>query len=290
VVVDDGSVDGSRELAEQRARIDPRVRVLEAGGAGAVAARALGVASAGAELLAFTDSDCEPVPGWLAAGVAALDGGCDLAQGRTEPARPVGPGERSLWAPREDGLYPTCNVFCRRTAYDAAGGFDVGAAARFGFRPGRYLRGLGFGEDVLLGWALRRRGTTAFVADAVVRHHVFPPDPGGRLRRAWNTGAFAGLVREVPELRRTFLRHRVFLGGPGRAALLVAAGLGVAGHRRAAAPLAVVWLVERARPYRAWAREEPGRVAATLAVDAAADLVAATALSVGSVRSRTLVL
>lgn len=289
VVVDDGSTDGSYELATARAAADPRIRVLRADGSGAVAARCLGVAAARADALAFVDSDCVPVAGWLAAGVAALDAGADLVQGRTEPAGPVRPGERTLWALREDGLYPTCNVFYRRSAYEAAGGFDRTAAARFGFRPGRHLRGLGFGEDVALGWAVRRRGTTAFVPEATVHHHVFPPDPRSQLRRAWNTGAFAQLVREVPELRTTFLRHRVFVVGPGRLALLAAVGLLAARRPRAAAGLAVVWAVERARPYRSSAGD-PGRVAAALAVDAACDVVAGAALLAGSARARTLVL
>src|SRR5436190_6903506 len=123
IVVDDGSTDGADELAADTTIAGRRVRLLRANGAGAVAARLLGVAESRAEILAFTDSDCVPSPGWLQAGVAAIDRGADMANGLTRPARPVGPLERSV-ASGEEGLYPTCNMFYRRTAYDDAGAFD----------------------------------------------------------------------------------------------------------------------------------------------------------------------
>src|SRR5690606_2178999 len=130
IVVDDGSTDGSAEEAERRG-----VRVVRGDGQGAVAARQAGVKAARGEILAFTDSDCVPEPGWLEAGVRAVDAGADVVQGHTRPARRRALLERSLWVD-DDGLYETANVFYRRTAFDAAGGFDGSLGDRYGFRPG----------------------------------------------------------------------------------------------------------------------------------------------------------
>src|SRR3954468_15597565 len=70
VVVDDGSRDGTAELAERSPVVD---RVVRAGGGAPAEARNLGVAAAAGEALAFTDADCRPTPGWLAAGRRALE-------------------------------------------------------------------------------------------------------------------------------------------------------------------------------------------------------------------------
>ena len=86
--------------------------------------RRSGVAASDTPYLAFTDSDCLPDRRWLERGVAALDKGADVVNGRTVPAREAGPLERTM-ASGEELLYPTCNVFYRRAAYDAAGGFEV---------------------------------------------------------------------------------------------------------------------------------------------------------------------
>jgi hypothetical protein len=285
VVVDDGSVDGSAEEAEAGAGSVP-VRVVRGEGGGAVAARQAGVAVARGTILAFTDSDCVPEPGWLEAGVAAIDGGADAVQGHTRSARRRGLLERSLWVV-DQGLYPTCNMLYRRDAFDAAGGFDAGADARLGFRPGERAKGLGFGEDTLLGWRVRRAGTVVYEPAAVVRHEVLPFDPADHLSRTLQAAAFPALVREVPELRRTFLVGRVFLG-PSRPPLWGALVALVARRPRLALALAAVWLV------RLWAgtRSEPdlARRAKALPVLAATDVVTGGALVVGSVRVRTPVL
>src|SRR5205823_3162308 len=68
VVVDDASTDATAATARDAgARV---VRLERAGGP--AAARNAGVAATSAPLLAFTDADCEPAPGWLAALAATL--------------------------------------------------------------------------------------------------------------------------------------------------------------------------------------------------------------------------
>jgi GT2 family glycosyltransferase len=60
IVVDDGSEDGSADVANE-----PGVRVLRQGHAGAAAARNHGAMEASGEVLLFTDADCEPLPDWI---------------------------------------------------------------------------------------------------------------------------------------------------------------------------------------------------------------------------------
>jgi hypothetical protein len=289
VVVDDGSTDGAPEEAERDAKDGRSVRLIANPGSGAVAARRAGVAEAAGRYLAFTDSDCVPEPGWLAAGVEALESGADVVQGVTRPARAPRAFERTVSVPGEDGLYATCNVFYRRDAYDAAGGFDETAGCRFRYRAGARLRGLGFGEDVLLGWRVRREGRAAFAPDAVVLHHVFERDFRESLRRTWTVGAFPALVHEVPELRRSLLVGGVGLGGRSRLPLYAAAGLLAAGRPRIAAAATGAWVGMR---WRRLGRMEPSRRARlrVLPVDLALDAFAAVALVSGSIRARTVVL
>lgn len=287
LLVDDGSTDGAPDEAAGRTIGGRPVTVLRHGGRGAVAARQAGVAAARGRILAFTDSDCVPDPGWLAAGVAAIEAGADVVQGHTRPARRRAPLERSLWVV-DEGLYPTCNVFYRRDAYERAGGFDAGIATRYGFRPDERAKGLGFGEDTLLGWRVRRAGTAAYEPAAVVAHHVFPPDVRDQLSRTLQAAAFPALVREVPELRDTLLRRRVLLG-PTRPPLYGALLLLAAGRPRPAAVLLGAWVAGHWRGSR---RTEPSRkrCAKALPVLLATDVLLAGSLVSGSVRSRTVVL
>jgi cellulose synthase/poly-beta-1,6-N-acetylglucosamine synthase-like glycosyltransferase len=287
LLVDDGSTDGAPDEAEGRCVGRRPVRVLRHAGSGAVSARQAGVREAHGKVLAFTDSDCVPEPGWLAAGVAAVEAGADVVQGHTHPARRRGPLERSLWV-EDEGLYPTCNVFYRRTAFDAVGGFDEGIATRYGFRADGRAKGLGFGEDTLLGWRVRRVGTARYEPAAVVAHHVFHPDVPDQLSRTLQAAAFPALVAEIPELRTTFLHHRVLLG-PGRLPLYGALAAGVARRQGAAGALLGLWAVGHWRRLR---RNEPSakRCAKALPVLLASDVLTAGALVVGSVRARTVVL
>jgi hypothetical protein len=287
VVVDDHSSDGSREEALADERAGRPVRVVQSVTRGAVPARRAGVDAARAPFVAFTDSDCVPDAGWLAAGIALLESGADVVQGVTRPLRPPLPLERTVAVDHDDGLYATCNVFYRRSAYDAAGGFDLDASTRLGFRPGTRLTDLGLGEDTLLGWRVRRAGSASFAADAVVHHHVFDADLAESLRRAWTVGAFPSLVREVPELRQTLLLDGMLLGDGSRLALYAAAIALLRRRKGLAGATLAGWAVTRAHRFGdvSWKR-----AAAALPADLAVDVVAAVALAAGSVRARTLVL
>jgi hypothetical protein len=290
IVVDDGSTDGSGEEAQRDARSGRPVRVLRTPSVGAVAARAAGIRAARGRVLAFTDSDCTPTAGWLAGGVAAIRAGAAVAVGPTWPAGPVRPLERSLASDGRDGLYATSNVFYERAALEAAGGFDPRAGSRLRFRPGRNLRGTGFGEDTLLAWrVIRAGGGTAVCPGAVVHHHVFPADLADSVRRAWSVGAFPALVREVPELRRSLLAGRVFLGGPSRLGLYGAVVGLACGRRRVAVGAVVAWALARGR--RSVSVETSRRRALwSVPADLGVDAVTAAALLAGSARHRSVVL
>ena len=289
LVVDDGSSDGTPEEATAERNPSLTVRCIANEGAGASAGRNTGAAAARAEILAFTDSDCVPAPGWLAAGVAAVDDGADLVNGATRPRHPVGLLERTVQSGGE-GLYPTCNVFYRRAAFEKAGGFDPDTWRRLGFGSGSRSRGSGVGEDTLLAWAVRRDGRAVFEPTAVVEHEVSRPSLLDAVRHTTWMRAFPSLVHEVPELRSMpLLRQRVFLAERTRVPIYVLAAAVAARRRRMAAAAVLSWLAMQA-PAVARAPGPLHRKLVALPRLFVLDTVAAGSLVAGSVCSRTLVL
>lgn len=277
VVVDDGSRDDTAAVAEAS---DLPVEVVRGTGEGPAAARNLGAAAARGELLAFTDADCVPEPGWMAAALAATQL-ADLVQGRVLPPEgaPVGPYDRFIWVDREHGLYETANLFVRRELFERLGGFESVLVPH---------RGIELGEDVWLGWrAVRAGARTAFAADAVVRHAVFPRGPAGYVAERARLRFFPELVARVPELRHAFLYRRVFLSRRAAAFdLALAGGAAALAVRRRTALLAAVPYALELRSHLAGR----GRPLPAAAVEVAADAVGAGALLYGSARSRTLLL
>ena len=288
VVVDDGSDDGTAEAVEARRSPLSISVVRHPRRTSAADARNDGVAEATGEVIAFTDSDCRPEPTWLEALVAGFADGIGIVQGRTlpDPDQPVAPLSRSQTVPREYGLYETCNIAYTRQAITDAGSppFSSALAATLRRQLGPTVGGQAFGEDTDLAWRVRRAGHAArFAPEAVVHHHVFPPDVRYLLRRSALTAGFPLLVRRVPELRSAFLTGRVFLG-PHRP-FVWAALLGL-GRRRWAIPLVVPYIVRIVDPRRAgW--EDRLTAAPWIALS---HLVESGALLVGSVRNRKVVL
>jgi len=90
VVVDDGSTDGTGDVVAERDRAgDGMVRTVSVGSAdeplGIGASRNRGVDAATHDIVAFTDADCRPRPGWLSELVPCL-AEHDLVGGRIRPA------------------------------------------------------------------------------------------------------------------------------------------------------------------------------------------------------------
>jgi len=289
VVVDDGSSDGSDSEAEHATIAGRPVRLIRLHRLGTVAAREEGVAAAAADVLAFTDSDCTPEPEWLSAGMVALEDGADMVHGRTTPVRPMRTLERSLGA-GDEGLFPTCNIFYRRAAFDAGGGFDRAAARRLGFRMNARARGLAFGEDTLLGWRVSRSGgVVRYAPDAVVRRHVFPPDFRGWVSHSWMAAAFPALIADVPELRTRMVRRGVMFGDRSRIPMY-AAGVALAARKpRLAAAATAWWAASRWRELRATPATLSEQMAA-VPQEMGLDVVTGAALAVGSARARKLLI
>ena len=91
VVADNASPEGPEAL---NSVVAGRARVTIVTDRGAGPARNGGVALSQGTILAFTDSDCIPAPGWLAAGLTALSGhdivGCAMRVLVADPGRPTG--------------------------------------------------------------------------------------------------------------------------------------------------------------------------------------------------------
>ncbi|MFF3856016.1 glycosyltransferase family A protein [Micromonospora sp. NPDC002575] len=91
LVVDNGSTDGTRDEVRRfavRAPVPTRLLREEQRGVGAAVDTGFRHAIAqGATLLARTDADCLPHPGWVAAARRALTGGAAMACGRIEARR-----------------------------------------------------------------------------------------------------------------------------------------------------------------------------------------------------------
>ena len=218
VVADNGSTDGSREVAERwRGRI-PQLRVVDASRPGPSAARNVGAATARGDALAFCDADDVVGPRWLESIARALQehdfvmGELDLA-----PLDPFGRQSSTKGASPEPwlGFKPvaaTANMAVTRAAFDAVGGFDEAAMAGAddkGFSFAVQLAGypLHFEPEAVVAYRLRqglrelwRQRVTWGVSDVATytrfRRHGMPRSSA---REA--LGAYAGLVTRLRILR-----------------------------------------------------------------------------------------
>jgi ABC-type amino acid transport substrate-binding protein len=281
VVVDDCSDDDTAALAE---RAGVRVVRLDRQH-GPAGARNAGIAATGAPLIAFTDADCAPAPGWLAAIVAAL-ADADLVTGpvHPDPGVAVGPFDRTLHLTGPSPRFETANLAVRRAQAEAVGGFERFAPAAGGPGP----QDGHFGEDAVFGWRVRRSGgRIAFAPAALVHHAVFGRGPRDYVAERWRLRFFPALVREIPELRGT-LPGGVFLSPRSRRFDAALAGGALAVARRSAWPLAFAVPYAR-RDLRTWSPLTRGGLREN-AVRVAADAVGLAALVRGSIAARRLLL
>jgi glycosyltransferase involved in cell wall biosynthesis len=279
VVVDSGSRDDTAEVA---AASGVATAVLRNPGGEPAGSRNIGVRHGTGRVLAFTDADCEPVESWLAGGLKALER-ADIVQGKVLPVSPHGPFDRTLSVVREYGLYETANLFVRREVFERVGGFQPVIRDEADSRP--------FGEDVWFVWRTKRTGArTVFADDALVYHSVFPRGFGDFLAEQARARYFPMLVALIPELRRHFLQHRLFLTPESARFDLAVSGLvaSAISGRRLPGLAGLVWYAARLeREARRWPGSERSKVACGRIL---ADVVTCGALLRGSVDARTLVL
>ncbi len=281
IAVSDPADRATRTVADELAR-DPHVHVALSRGQGPAAARNAGMAAVAWDHVAFIDDDCVACGGWAAAGVAALQQS-DLVQGRTLPMRDVPRWHHSI---RIEGItqrWETCNVFARRSAVEAAGGFDETLLRR---------TRVPWGEDTEWGWRVLRSGARpGYCADALVLHEVVPRTLRPYLAYHARMRHFPLLLRTVPELRSQY-----FLGyfwNRRHAALAAAAtstALGLAAARGGRRPLGAAMVAGGAALTLAPLVEAPEVGARKAVVTVLKDLFEVACLVTGSIRWRRLLL
>jgi glycosyltransferase involved in cell wall biosynthesis len=232
IVVDDASTDDTWEtLTELAASAAVTIRCERlADNAGPATARNVGWRASTAAALAFTDDDCVPQPGWLAALLAATET-ADVVQGRTipDPAQrdQLGPFSRTLDIASEDGYYQTCNIAYRRGVLERLDGFYE----QFRFPAG---------EDTDLAWRAKEAGaTTTFAPTAVVHHEVRASSFVVAVKDSWRWQSVALAVRRHPELRGVFASRYLWRRSHGYVLAAVAGAATVAAARRSG----MAWLV-----------------------------------------------
>jgi GT2 family glycosyltransferase len=260
--------------AEQRAEVPARLRarIVVAGQREPLGTkRNLGWKAARGELVAFTDDDCRPSPGWLAelhSAWRAGGGGDMVLQGAVRPD----PDEthlltglsRSLSVTGPSPWFQTANLALPRALLERLGGFDAGFEL--------------MGEDTDLGLrALSAGAEPAFVEGALVHHAV-------HVANVWTAACASARARGVA---RVFSRHPgarraipfgLFWKRSHATALLALAGVAATARGRRWGLLALLPYVfdnyDRGRPatprhVAAVAAHLPGRFAVDLAETAA---------------------
>lgn len=196
VVVDDGRSDITRAAVAAfiRERGGGRtVRYLRPppGKRGPAAARNAGWRAARGDLIAFTDDDTIPMPGWLREGMAAMMPWVDAAWGNVVVPLPDEPTDSERNTFGLDGAeFVTANCFVQRRVLEESGGFDE----RF-TRPWR--------EDSDLYFTLLERDAEIVAApSAVVIHPARQAPPSDCLRQHRNLFFDALLYKKHPRLYR----------------------------------------------------------------------------------------
>jgi GT2 family glycosyltransferase len=179
IVVDNGSVDGSAEMASQEFRAHV---IRNSENRGFCAANNQGIAAARGEFIALLNNDAEAEPGWLAALVRACQKGPEVGMAASKilvwedprridkaghlifldgqnRGRGTGALDRGQFDREEEVLWPDgCAALYRRQMLDQIGGFDEDFFA--------------YGDDAELGLRARIAGWKCLYApEAVVRHH-----------------------------------------------------------------------------------------------------------------------
>jgi GT2 family glycosyltransferase len=266
VVVHDGD-PAVRDLLAAWADRMP-LRALQIPERGAVPKRNVGWRAARAELIAFTDDDCEPAPGWLKSAFEAFDDdSVDLVQGRVEAhpedAHVTGLFKRTIEVHERYEGYPNANLVYRRRALERVGGYDDAY--------------WGAGEDSDLAHrVIESGGGVRYVDDAVVWHAVRAVDFTSHLKSLPRWANAPLTIKRHPQLR-PLIHHRIFWKPSHTTGFLALVGLLLAPFNLRALALVAPHFVRRMR-------RNGARAGAQLAV---ADIAEVAVTVAGSVRYRT---
>jgi len=200
IVVDDGSCDDSAQVARNHGAL-----AVPSGGCGRgpAAARNVGAALAGGEILAFIDSDCSASREWLnellpafgnpqmAAVGGQVDGMCNQSivdrYESTMSSLSLGSRERTGSSGSDTFYLPSCNLLVRRSAFRSAGGFKDE---------------MHVGEDVDLTWRLRDSGWTIAYIPAGNVLHEHRSTLRSFMSRRFDYGTSEGLLQILHPTRR----------------------------------------------------------------------------------------
>jgi glycosyltransferase involved in cell wall biosynthesis len=238
-----------------------------------------------APLVAFTDDDCRPEPGWL----RSLMHACERAPGQVVQGATVPDPEeahllhaaghvRSMAVTPPHWHAHTCNIAYPRALLERVGGFDdLGPSAA--------------GEDTDLFLRVRQATGAGIAAapDAIVRHAVEVLSLRGVLRATARWEQLALVLRRHPRLRRRITLGVFWKPSHAWALLALAAGAAGAARRRpaVAAAGALPWVLHDVAPGRPRAVARALRAAPARAL---VDVAEIAVLARGSVRHRTLFL
>jgi len=197
VVVDDGDDPQTQSLVvlwAWQARIAVRY-IPVTGSHGPAAARNVGWRAARGEIIAFTDDDCLPDPGWLRAGLAAFTDGVTAAWGALYMPIPPLPTDYERNAARmAQAPFVTANCFVRRDALVAVGGFDE-----------RFTSAWREDSDLFFS-LLESHARIVYAPDATVVHPIRPAPWGVSLRQQRKSLFNALLYKKHPELYRSHIQ------------------------------------------------------------------------------------
>jgi cellulose synthase/poly-beta-1,6-N-acetylglucosamine synthase-like glycosyltransferase len=205
IVVDDGSVDETAEIAERQ----PGVRLIRLQHAGLSEARNVGFREASGEFVAYLDADAYPAAEWVhylvlgAAGERVVASGGPNVPPPDEPpgARVVAhsPGAPIpvLYRPDRALHLPGCNMVFRRQVLEQLGGFDTDLTSA---------------EDTDLQLRLRQRGLELGYHPAALVWHRRRPGLRRYLRqqRSYGRGQALATVRN-PAYFRHYRRRKLYM-------------------------------------------------------------------------------
>lgn len=239
IVADNAGSDDTRRQAEAwAARAPAAFRWVDGSHArGPAAARNAGWRAARGDVIAFTDDDCVPDPGWLSAVLAGMGEGRAAGWGAIHMPLPERPTD---YERNESGLeraeFATANCFCRRDVLAEVGGFDERFATAWR-------------EDADLFLTLLEKGyKVERVPAARVVHPVRPARWGVSLAQQRKSAFNALLYKKHPRLYRQRIQPAPPWHYYGAVLGLAAAAAGLAlGQAGVALAGAAVWLGLTAR-------------------------------------------